>query len=146
MRDREFSKNKFCLWHAKYGGMVEYPSGREMAQQIETPIDCTVACLGAGSILEGIQIPVQDVFEEKGLPSPAIFIAEHDLSPLFTKSIGILTNSTRCHAVAHGGCEKVSSRTGAFPHRHWPSLRRDQSATLSDIYSKSKGSCSVFGS
>lgn len=93
MRDEKFGRNKFCLWHAKYGGAVAYPFGKGIAQEIKTPLDCTIACLGAGSILEGLQIPIQDVFEEKGLSLPAIFIAEHQLSPLFAKSITVQTVS-----------------------------------------------------
>ena len=33
MRETEFGRNKFCLWHAKHGGMVEYPFGKELAKK-----------------------------------------------------------------------------------------------------------------
>lgn len=85
MCEPEFRKNKFCLWHAKHGGEAGYPFGKELAKKIPTSINCTVSCLGAGSTLEGIQIPVQDFFTENCLPAPTIFLAEHELSPLFVK-------------------------------------------------------------
>ena len=115
MQDKKFARNKFCLWHAKYGGAVEYPFGREIAQEIKIPIDCTIACLGAGSILEGIQIPVQDVFGENGLSLPAIFVAEHELSPLFAKSIKILT-APRDVIPSHMADAKKYRRMPEFPH------------------------------
>lgn len=85
MRDPEFGRNKFCLWHAKHGGEVEYPFGKELAKRVPTSINCTVSCLGAGSTLEGVQIPIQDYFKENNLPTPKSFLAEHELSPLFTE-------------------------------------------------------------
>ena len=88
MQHQEFNRNKFCLWHAKYGGKVEYPLGREIAESFSFPVDCSVSCLGAGSTLEGLQLPVEDVLREKGL-SCQVFIAEHELSPLFAKSIQV---------------------------------------------------------
>jgi len=90
MMDCEFRKNKFCLWHAKHGGEVEYPIGYEIAKNIPESIDSSVSCLGAGSTLEGIQIPLQDLFKERGLPAPTIFLAEHELSPLLTKIVNKL--------------------------------------------------------
>jgi len=87
MREPEFRKNKFCLWHAKHGGEVEYPFGKELAKKIPASINCSVSCLGAGSTLEGIQIPIQDFFKENSLSPPKIFIAEHEISPLFVKEI-----------------------------------------------------------
>ena len=72
MRDPEFKKDKFCLWHAKHGGEVEYPFGKELAKRIPQSINCTVSCLGAGSTLEGIQIPIQDSFKENKLLIPKI--------------------------------------------------------------------------
>lgn len=85
MHEPEFKKNKFCLWHAKHGGEVEYPLGKELAKKVPISINCTVSCLGAGSTLEGIQMPLQDYFIENSLPAPVIFLAEHELSPLFVK-------------------------------------------------------------
>ena len=85
MHEPEFKKNKFCLWHAKHGGEVEYPLGKELAKKVPISINCTVSCLGAGSTLEGIQVPLQDYFIENSLPAPVIFLAEHELSPLFVK-------------------------------------------------------------
>jgi cysteine synthase len=90
MRDRTFSHNKFCLWHAKYGGMVGYPFGMEIAKHLPSPIDCTVSCLGAGSTLEGIQFPIQDYAERSRGQRVHMFIAEHELSPLFAQSIPVL--------------------------------------------------------
>lgn len=85
MREPEFRKNKFCLWHAKHGGEVEYPFGKELAKNMPTSINCSVSCLGAGSTLEGIQIPIQDFFKENKLLLLKIFLAEHELSPIFVK-------------------------------------------------------------
>ena len=85
MREPEFKKNKFCLWHAKHGGGVEYPFGKGLAKKIPASINCSVSCLGAGSTLEGIQIPIQDFFKEDSKSPPKIFLAEHELSPLFVK-------------------------------------------------------------
>jgi len=115
MRDREFNRNKYCLWHAKYGGAVEYPFGIEIARGITTPIDCAVACLGAGSTLEGVQIPIQDVFAENGLPIPAIFVAEHELSPLFAKNIHVesVSNSVIPSNTGNAGTYRVVSE---LPH------------------------------
>lgn len=87
MRETEFGRNKFCLWHAKHGGEVGYPFGKELAKKVPASINCIVSCLGAGSTLEGIQIPIQDYFKESNLQAPKIFVAEHELSPLFTKII-----------------------------------------------------------
>ena len=83
MKEKEFRKDKFCLWHAKYGGKAMYPFGRELAEKVSSDVNCLVSCLGAGTTLEGTKIPIQDYFIEIGLPSPKIFVAEHELSPLF---------------------------------------------------------------
>ncbi len=85
MKDPSFSQNKVCLWHAKYSGKAMYPFGIEIAESLKTTLDCVVSCLGAGSTLEGTQIAVQDYCLEKRLKKPEIFIAEHELSPLFAK-------------------------------------------------------------
>lgn len=85
MTDKDFSKNKFCLWHPKYGGKVSYPLGKELAQKVPTEIQYVVSCLGAGTTLEGTQIPIQDHFIQTHLPQPKIVIAEHELSPLFAQ-------------------------------------------------------------
>lgn len=87
MCDPEFKRNKFCLWHAKHGGEVEYPFGKELAKKLPPSINSSVSCLGAGSTLEGIQIPIQDYCTENRLPAPIIFLAEHELSPLLVKII-----------------------------------------------------------
>jgi len=86
MQDRDFRKNKFCLWHAKYGGDVMYPIGKQISATFEEAPDYLVSCLGAGSTLEGFQIATQDYFIERGnVEPPQIIIAEHELSPLFIK-------------------------------------------------------------
>ncbi len=86
MSNKDFKKNKFCLWHPKYGGKVSYPLGKELAQRVPTDVNCIVSCLGAGTTLEGTQIPIQDYFTETGLQKPKIFVAEHELSPLFAEA------------------------------------------------------------
>lgn len=83
MKDKAFRENKCCLWHAKYGGEVMYPFGREIARSIRMPINCTVSCLGAGSTLEGIQLAIADELGTKTI------IAEHELSPLFAKKFEV---------------------------------------------------------
>lgn len=91
MMHKGFSHNKFCLYHAKYGGKVEYPFGQEIAESVSSvPLDCTVSCLGAGSTLEGIQIALQDYFRTTGLTPLQIFVGEHELSPLFAKILPVL--------------------------------------------------------
>lgn len=86
MQDRDFRKNKFCLWHAKYGGEVMYPLGKQISENFEESPDYVVSCLGAGSTLEGLQIAMRDYFEERGAKKvPQIVVAEHELSPLFAK-------------------------------------------------------------
>ena len=92
MKDREFSRNKFCLWHAKYGGETMYPLGRQIAAELAEMPDYVVSCLGAGTTLEGLQIAVQDHFKEQGAAQTSqIVIAEHELSPLFAKFLRIRT-------------------------------------------------------
>jgi len=86
MKDREFRRGKYCLWHANSGGKAAYPLGLEIAENLEEVPDHIVSCLGAGSTLEGLQIPIQDYFRAKGR-APSIVIAEHELSPLFAKFI-----------------------------------------------------------
>jgi len=85
MKKEKFRENKCCLWHAKNGGKAGYPFGIEIAKTISFPVDCTVSCLGAGSTLEGIQIPIQDFFKENRKRAPSIVVGEHELSPLFVK-------------------------------------------------------------
>jgi cysteine synthase len=87
MKKQEFRNNKHCLWHAKYGGKTMYPFGKEIASRLEERPDYVVSCLGAGSTLEGLQIPVQDYFLETTVKKPKIIVGEHELSPLFSKFI-----------------------------------------------------------
>ncbi len=91
MKDKAFAHDKFCLWHAKYGGKVGYVFGKEIAESVSSiPLDCTVSCLGAGATLEGVQIALQDWFKSKGLTAPRILVGEHELSPLFSKILPLL--------------------------------------------------------
>lgn len=83
MRHNEFRRNKFCLLHARYGGRSMHPIGVEVAESLDRVPDYVVSCLGAGSTLEGLQIPVKDYFSGE----PSIVIAEHELSPLFDRFI-----------------------------------------------------------
>jgi len=88
MRDPDFRRNKHCLWHAKYGGKTMHPFGRQIAARLEDAPDYVVSCLGAGGTLEGLQIPIQEHFEKlSDGKRPGIIIGEHELSPLFVKSI-----------------------------------------------------------
>ena len=87
MRDRNFSRNKDCLWHAKYSGKAMYPFGIEIAETLEEKPDLIVSCLGAGSTLEGFQLAIQDYYAKKELSLPSIVVGEHELSPLFSKFI-----------------------------------------------------------
>lgn len=90
MQNRDFRKNKFCLWHAKYGGEVMYPIGRDISANFEEVPDYVVSCIGAGSTLEGFQISMQDYFRERNVKKiPQIVLAEHELSPLFVKFLPI---------------------------------------------------------
>lgn len=83
MKKSKFRRNKFCLWHARHGGEVMYPIGREIAQELKEKPDCVVSCVGAGSTLTGLQLAVQDHFHG----DIRVIVAEHELSPLFVKHI-----------------------------------------------------------
>lgn len=85
LRDPEFRRNKFFLFHPRYAGQVSYPLGLELAQTLPRDISCVLSGLGAGTTLEGTQIPIQDYFVSQGLRKPRIFVAEHKLSPLFSE-------------------------------------------------------------
>lgn len=87
MRNRDFSRNKDCLWHAKYSGKAMYPFGIEIAEVLKEKPDLIISCLGAGSTLEGFQLAIQDYYAEKKLHPPSIVVGEHELSPLFSKFI-----------------------------------------------------------
>jgi cysteine synthase len=90
MKKQDFRSNKYCLWHAKYGGKASYPFGKEIASRLEDVPDYVVSCLGAGSTLEGLQIPIQDYFAEKNTnKKPKIIVGEHELSPLFSKYLSV---------------------------------------------------------
>ncbi len=81
----DFRRNKFCLWHAKYGGEALYPLGREIARGVRH-LDSSVSCVGSGSTLEGLQIAIQDHFIAQGsMHTARILVAEHELSPLFAR-------------------------------------------------------------
>lgn len=93
MTDPNFRKDKHCLWHAKYSGKAMYPLGREIAEKLENVPDCVVSCLGAGSTLEGLQLAIQDYFVGLGSERPRVIVAEHELSPLFAKTIAYRQSS-----------------------------------------------------
>lgn len=114
MRSAKFRENKVCLWHAKYGGLTHYPLGLEVAKQVPQSLDSVVSCLGSGSTLEGIQIPIQDYFVYQGRPMPGIGIAEHKLSPLFANAYG----SKVTYVPASGALESTYKKRSAsmLPH------------------------------
>ncbi len=87
MKDSEFRRNKFCLWHARDGGKAMYPLGKETAKTLPQAPDYVLSCLGAGTTLEGLQLAVQDYFQEQGNKKPEVIVAEHELSPLFARII-----------------------------------------------------------
>jgi len=80
MKKHDFRKNKYCLWHAKHGGNVTKWLGGVIIAGITEKPDFIVSCLGAGSTLEGVQIPVKEKFGSK------IIIPEHVQSQLFAKT------------------------------------------------------------
>ena len=80
MKKREFRKNKYCLWHAKHGGESTKWLGGVIIESLSVRPDFIVSCLGAGSTLEGIQIPIKEMFDTK------IVIPEHTQSQLFAKT------------------------------------------------------------
>jgi len=84
VRDVEFRRNKHCLWHAKYGGDVLYPLGREVAQTLDTVPDYLVVSVGAGSTLTCLTA-IKAHFEENLGISPKIVVVEHNQSPIFAK-------------------------------------------------------------
>ena len=106
MTQQEFRKNKHCLWHAKKAGEATYPLGLEIAAALPEKVDYTVSCLGAGATLEGIQIAIKDYNRQENHQTK-IILAEHELSPLFAKSIA--------YEKAHG--------TGKNVAEHYPSIK-----------------------
>lgn len=85
MRDPDFRRDKVCLWHARDGGQVTYPIGREIASKLSFRPDVVISCLGAGSTLGGVQLSIQDHFRETG-QRVEVMVAEHEMSPLFASS------------------------------------------------------------
>ena len=79
MKKSDFRKNKYCLWHAKHGGEATKWLGEEIAGTLPESPQYVVSCLGAGSTLEGIQIPIK---EHTGCQ---IVIPEHEKSQLFAR-------------------------------------------------------------
>ncbi|MEK6889625.1 MAG: pyridoxal-phosphate dependent enzyme [Nanoarchaeota archaeon] len=114
MKDREFKKDKFCLWHAKYGGQSLYPLGKELAETVPNDLTHIVSCLGSGTTLEGTQIPIQDHFSEKGIASPKILISEHELSPLFSRKYPHKINVVE--RMDFGNFEEDSRKFSGIPH------------------------------
>jgi len=79
IKKSDFRKNKYCLWHAKHGGEATKWLGEEIAGTLPELPEFVVSCLGAGSTLEGIQIPIK---EHTGCK---IVIPEHGKSQLFAR-------------------------------------------------------------
>lgn len=77
--------NALCLWHAKHGGEVIYPIGREIVRELPSNLEISVSCIGAGSTLEGVQLSINDYFAYTGTKPLYVFIAEHEMSPLFAR-------------------------------------------------------------
>jgi len=115
MQDREFRRNKFGLWHAKYGGEVMRPIGMEISAAFEEAPDYVVSCLGAGSTLEGFQIAMQDYFRESG-KIPHIVLAEHELSPLFVKLLPTRLARSRPPSLEEVTIEEQYYQTEVVPH------------------------------
>lgn len=86
MKTRDFRKNKHCLLHARYGGEVSAPFGEKIVANLEITPTHVVSCLGAGSTLQGLQLPVQDYFDADKI---VVEVAEHKLSPLFARFIEV---------------------------------------------------------
>ena len=117
MQKREFSKNKYCLWHVKYGGEVMYPIGRQISENLKGVPDYVVSCVGAGSTLEGLQIAIQDHFKEKRTKTtPKIIIAEHELSPLFAKHLPMRSAGSKPHSLEGVVVEELYYPAKEVPH------------------------------
>ena len=117
MQHRDFRKNKFCLWHTKYGGEAMYPIGRQISATLEEAPDYVVSCLGAGSTLEGLQIAMQDYFKEKGDgKTPQIVVAEHELSPLFVKFIPTRVAKSKPASLDDVTIEEYYYQAEGLPH------------------------------
>ena len=117
MKDREFRKDKFCLWHAKYGGEVSYPFGKEIAEKLDIHPTHLVSCLGAGTTLQGLQIAIQDYFKERKVKEvPRIVVAEHERSPLFTKIIKHVTLARKRNGLEESIKEEAYQRKYGIPH------------------------------
>lgn len=76
-------RNCYCFWHARYGGEVLKPLGKEIAQELKNKDispNYIVTVVGAGSTLECL-CTTQDCFESK----PQIVVPEHINSPIYAQ-------------------------------------------------------------
>jgi cysteine synthase len=84
IRKSTFRRNKHCLWHARYGGLVLSPLGRELALTLDFAPDYIVVSIGAGSTLECL-CEIQSHFSLQSRKEPKIVVNEHVKSPIFSK-------------------------------------------------------------
>lgn len=85
------NKNDYVfLAHAVYGFEVMRYFGRRIAEALKKTnfIDCSVSCIGAGTTLEAIQLPIKYLLDSE------IYIGEHELSPIFSKSFPFLKSKS----------------------------------------------------
>ncbi len=84
MKQRSFRKNKYCLWHGKYGGRVLVPLASETASDIKDAPDYVVVSIGAGATLEFFCAIVDRFLCQSG-SQPRIVVPEHIDSPIFSR-------------------------------------------------------------
>jgi cysteine synthase len=82
-KDRDYSRNKICFWHAKNGGHAVVPWGYEVAEKLDKEIDYILCGIGSGATLEGLMVPAKDYFESLGKKLNIVAV-EHELSSSFS--------------------------------------------------------------
>ncbi|MEK6928275.1 MAG: hypothetical protein AABX11_07625 [Nanoarchaeota archaeon] len=106
--------NTLGLWHAKHGGEVIYPLGKEIARLLPKDLEFSVSCVGAGSTLEGTQLAINDYFIEQGIKPPKVFINEHEKSALFAKEFP--DKIRRIETLSQLPYEEIYRQVQGLPH------------------------------
>ena len=106
--------NTLGLWHAKHGGEVIYPIGKEIARLLPKDLEFSVSCIGAGSTLEGTRLAINDYFTEQGTKPPEVVIAEHEKSDLFAKEFS--NKIRRVEKLPQLPYEEIYRKIDGLPH------------------------------
>lgn len=104
VRTREFRINKKCLWHAKYGSVVLYPLGEDIAKTLDTIPDFIVLSIGSGATLS-CMVSIQDYFRKIKCKSPKIIIVEHERSPIYARRHNAIASEGICKKIEDAMCK-----------------------------------------